>query len=175
MKWIWKFPLIGTCFFFHSGFSQNLKFYREDLTFELKEGFFSVNGFYNFCNTGDKPVQQILFYPFPLDSLYGAVDSMSAVDINNKSMDVIVNKTTDGLFFNVALAPYGVGKYKIYYHQQVLKNKAEYILVTTQKWGIPFENAFYKLITPKALKITSTSYLQDSIRLVKDETIYYWT
>lgn len=175
MKWRINVVFIISCFFPLLGFSQNLKFYREDLLFELKKNYFTVNGYYNFYNTEDKHIQQILFYPFPVDSLYGVVDSMSAIDIANKSMDVVVSKTADGLFFRVELGPYGVGKYKIYYRQQILKNKAEYILVTTQKWGIPFENAFYQLITPSTMEIISTSYQQDSIKHVKDKTIYYWT
>lgn len=175
MKSVWKFSLIVICFFFQNGYSQNLKFYREDLTFELKKGYFTVDGFYNFCNTENKSVQQVLFYPYPVDSLYGEVDSVSAVDINQQSSNVVVDKTTEGMFFKIELAPYGIGKYKIYYRQKILKNKAEYILVTTQKWGVPFENAFYKLLTPKEIKITSTSYQQDSIKQIKDKTVYYWT
>lgn len=156
-------------------FSQSLQFYREDLSFEIKNGYFYVDGIYNFCNNGDKGIQQVLFYPFPVDSLYGEVDSINAVDINSKSTNIIVNKTEKGLSFKVELRPYGTGKYKISYRQKLLKNKAEYILLTTQKWGRPFENAFYKLITPAQMKITSTSYSPDSTKQEGDKKIYFWT
>ncbi|MFH2143996.1 MAG: hypothetical protein ABIJ97_16340 [Bacteroidota bacterium] len=156
-------------------FSQNLQFYREDLTFEIKNGFFYVDGIYNFCNNGDKEIQQVLFYPFPVDSLYGEVDSINAIDFNAESQNIITNKTEKGFFFKVGLSPYGIGKYKISYKQKLLKNKAEYILITTQKWGVPFEKAIYKLITPVNMRITSASYSPDSTEQIKDKAIYYWS
>ncbi|MBI4930351.1 MAG: hypothetical protein HY841_06290 [Bacteroidetes bacterium] len=155
-------------------FSQSLQFYREDLTFEIKNGFFYVDGIYNFCNNGDKEIQQVLFYPFPTDSVYGEVDSIKAVDVNTKSQNIIINKTENGIFLKINLPPYGIGKYKISYRQKLLKNKAEYILVTTQKWSVPFENAIYKLVTPLKMRTTSTSFSPDSTKQINDKAIYYW-
>jgi len=156
-------------------FSQYLQFYREDITFEIKDGFFYACGIYHFCNNGDKEIQRVLFYPFPIDSLYGEVDTINATDLNAKSLNIIVNKTEKGFLFRVKLRPYGIGKYKISYRQRLLKNKAEYILLTTQKWGIPFESSAYRLVTPADMKVTSTSYIPDSVRQVNDKTIYYWS
>lgn len=155
-------------------FTQNLQFYREDLIFEIKNGYFRVDGIYNFCNNGDKEIQQLLFYPFPIDSLYGEVDSISATDWNAKSKDIIISKTAKGFYFKIDIDGYGVGKYKITYRQKLLKNKAEYILLTTQKWGTPFENSCYKLITPPNLNITSTSYTPDSIKQINNIRVFYW-
>lgn len=174
MKFVNGFILLGWFIFPHLGFSQALQFYREDLKFEIRNGFFYVDGIYNFCNNGEKEIQQILFYPFPIDSLYGEVDSVNAFDANKKSFNIITNKTENGVFFNISLKPYGIGKYRISYRQKLLKNKAEYILVTTQKWGVPFDNVIYKLTTPANMKITSISYNPDSIKQIKDKTIYYW-
>ncbi|MCK9204951.1 MAG: hypothetical protein M0P58_11030 [Bacteroidales bacterium] len=156
-------------------FSQDLRFYREDLTFEIKNGFFKVDGIYNFCNNGNMEVHQVLFYPFPVDSLYGAVDSVNTFDYNTGSTNLILNQTDKGFLFKIGLEPYGTGKYRIAYRQKLLKNKAEYILVTTQKWNIPFENAVYKLIAPVEIRITSASYNPDSARQTNDRTTYYWT
>lgn len=155
--------------------SQYLQFYREDLTFEIKDGFFYVDGIYNFCNNGDNEIKQVLYYPFPLDSLYGGVDSINAIDVNAKSQKIILNITEKGFLFKIALNPYGIGKYKISYRQKLLKNKAEYILVTTQKWGTQFESSNYKLITSDNMKITSTSYIPDSTKQINDKEIYYWS
>jgi len=156
-------------------FSQGLHFYREDLTFEIKNGFFIVDGIYNFCNNGEKEIQQVLFYPFPADRLYGAVDSIYALDMLTGTQAEMINKTGKGFFFKIGLLPYGTGKYQISYRQRLLKNKAEYILLTTQKWGLPFETAFYKLITPADVRITSMSYNPDSTKQKGDRTIYYWS
>ena len=175
MRFVKTFILAGLFASPLIAFSQNLKFYREDLTFEIKDGFFYVDGIYNFCNNGEQGIQQTLFYPFPIDSLYGGVDSMRAVDVNKRAADVITNKTATGLFFKVELGTYGIGKYKISYRQKLLKNKAEYILVTTQKWGAPFDNALYRLITPGRMKITSFSYTPDETKQVKSKMIYSWS
>lgn len=174
MKLFWTFLLLNLISFPFYVFSQNLQFYREDLTFEIKDSSFYVDGIYNFCNNGDKEIQQILFYPFPSDSAYGAVDSINACDENAKSTNIIINKTAKGFYFNITLAPYGIGKYKISYRQKLLKNKAEYILLSTQKWGKPFDNAIYKLITPTSMKITSFSYSPDSISQINNKITYYW-
>jgi hypothetical protein len=155
-------------------FSQNLQFYREDLTFEIKEGYFYVDGIYNFCNNSDKMIRQVLFYPFPEDSLFGKVDSIKASDVILKSGNIITQSNDKGFYFKVEINPYGVGKYRISYRQKLLRNKAEYILLTTQKWGKPFENSLYKLIIPDTLKITSTSYTPDSTEHVNQKEIFYW-
>jgi len=154
--------------------SQDLQFYREDLTFEIKDNYFYVEGIYNFCNNGEKEIEQVLFYPFPLDSLYGEVDSITAFDVKVKTSSVIINRNKKGFYFVISLQAYGVGKYKVSYRQLLLKNKAEYILVTTQKWNKPFDNARYKLITPLDLEITSISYKPDSTKQVNNNMFYYW-
>ena len=174
MKFI-KSSILFILFLFPSFvFSQYLQFYREDITFEIKDGFFYVDGIYNFCNNGNKEIQQVLFYPFPIDSLYGEVDSINAIDVNAKSQNIIFNKTAKGFLFKIGLNPYGIGKYKISYRQKLLKNKAEYILVTTQKWGTPFESSNYKLITSDTMRITATSYTADSTMQINGKKIYYW-
>lgn len=172
MKRLFLFSLL---FFPYTVFSQNFQFYNEKITFEIKNNFFYVDGIYNFCNNGDKEIQKVLFYPFPIDSLYGEVDSINAFDVNAKSANIIVSKTKKGMSFKIILSPYGVGKYSISYRQRILKNKAEYILTTTQRWGVPFENASYKLISPLNMKITSMSYIPDSTMQKNDNLIYYWS
>lgn len=175
MRFIKRFVLFSLLLFPCIAFSQNLQFYREDLSFEIKNGYFYVDGIYNFCNNGDKEIRQVLFYPFPADSLYGGVDSINALDVNAKSQNIITNKTEKGFFFKIALSPYGTNKYKISYRQKLLKNKAEYILLTTQKWGKPFVSCKYKLVTPSAMIITSSSYSPDSTKQRNDKKIYYWS
>jgi hypothetical protein len=175
VRFIRLFVLSGLFLSSHCTYSQNLQFYREDLTFEIRNGSFSVDGIYNFCNNGDKEIQQVLYYPFPNDSLYGEVDSISAFDLNARSQNIIINKTNKGFLFKTEIGPYGIGKYKIAYRQKLLKNKVEYILVTTQRWGIPFESSDYKLITPTNMRITSFSYNPDNSMQTGDKVIYYWS
>ena len=173
MRIVW-YLIVFILFISSNLYSQDLQFYREDLTFKIKDNYFYVDGIYNFCNNGKKEIEQVLFYPFPIDSIYGVVDSIKAFDINTKEIIIISKSTEQGFYFKIKLQPYGVGNYKISYRQQLLENKAEYILVTTKKWNKPFDNAQYKLITPVDLKITSISYRPDSAKQVNNNMFYYW-
>ena len=155
-------------------FSQGLQFYKEDLTFEIKDHYFYVDGIYHFCNNSNKEINQVLFYPFPIDSLYGAVDTVFAADVKNGSENIFTGKSEKGAFFKIKMDAYGVAKYHIFYRQKVEKNNAEYILKTTQKWGKPFEKASYKLIIPEKLKIISISYIPDSTKTENGKKYFFW-
>jgi hypothetical protein len=161
------------CFPKYSSF-QGLQFYKEDLTFEIKDNYFYVDGIYHFCNNSNKEINQVLFYPFPIDTLYGIVDTIFAADIKAGSVNIVTNKSEKGAFFNIRIGAYGISKYHIFYRQKVEKNKAEYILKTTQKWGKPFENVSYKLIVPEKLKIISMSYIPDSTKTENGKKFYFW-
>ncbi len=41
-------------------FPQGLEFYREDITFEIKDGYFYVNGVYHLCNVGEKEIKKYI-------------------------------------------------------------------------------------------------------------------
>ncbi len=155
-------------------FSQSLQFYKEDLTFEIKDNYFYVDGIYHFCNNSNKEINQILFYPFPIDSLYGTVDTVFAADVKTGLVNTITNKSEKGAYFKIKIDAYGIAKYHIFYRQRIEKNKAEYILKTTQKWGKLFENVSYKLITPNKLRIISMSYTPDSMQTEKEKKFYFW-
>jgi hypothetical protein len=160
--------------FFQTCFSQGLQFYKEDLTFEIKNNYFYVDGIYHFCNNSNKEINQILFYPFPVDSLYGFVDTVFAADVKASSVNLITNKSMKGAFLKIRVEPYGIAKYRIYYRQKVEKHKAEYILITTQKWGKPFENVSYKLVVPEKFKLISMSYTSDSTKTEYGKKLYFW-
>jgi len=155
-------------------FSQGLQFYKEDLTFEIKDHYFYVDGIYHFCNNSNKKINQVLFYPFPIDSLYGTVDTVFAADVNACTVNLVTNKSEKGAFFKIMIDPYGIAKYRVSYRQKVEKHKAEYILITTQKWGKPFENITYKLIVPEKMKINSLSYTPDSTKTENEKKCYFW-
>ncbi|MCD6112970.1 MAG: DUF4424 family protein [Bacteroidales bacterium] len=160
-------------FLTHFSYSQNIEFYKEDLSFEIKNNYFYVDGIYHFCNVSDKPLKNILLYPFPQDSAYGHIDSVQIEEIGNKK-NVLIRYNNKNALFKVNLESYGIKKYKIAYRQKLLEQKAEYILTTTQQWNKPFENASYKLIVPKSLEIDSISYKEDSIKIIQDKIYYFW-
>ncbi len=136
------FFIITFSLFLNQLHSQHLNFYREDISFTIKDNYFYVDGDYYFCNTGKDSLNQILFYPFPIDSLYGNTDSIKITDFKfNKNIDFSIEKT--GVSFVVKLNPYGTIKYNIQYRQKLLGNKAEYILLTTKQWKKPIEQVNY--------------------------------
>ena len=132
--------LISVIFIFSFGqiYAQNLEFYREDITFGIKDKYFYVKGDYYFCNVGNDSVNSLLFYPFAIDSNYGNVDSINIIMISDSS-NAIQNISESGALFALKIKPYGSNKINISYRQKLLGKKAEYILLTTKEWGKPFE------------------------------------
>ena len=160
-------------FLFSQLFSGNLEFFREDLDFEIKGNYFHVDGIYYFRNNSDTEIKRLLFYPFPLDSLYGIVDSMQAICLSDSS-DCFIKSNEKGFSFKIKIAPNEEEKYRLSYRQKLLGNKAEYILTTTQRWGKPFEEVNYKILLPKDVKLDSLSYFPDSLKTVGDKHIFYY-
>ncbi len=154
-------------------FSQNLEFYKEDLSFEVKNHTFYVKGIYYFANISDKPLSSAILYPFPIDKTeYGAVDSVSVIDVNtNKAVKCKIDSI--GAYFYIYLDPYMSTKFQISYQQKILKNKCEYILLTTKTWGKPFEQANYQLTLTDA-SIASFSIPPDSSSISKNTSRYFW-
>jgi hypothetical protein len=153
--------------------AQNIEFFREDITFEITDNSFIVDGIYYFCNVGEKPVNQILYYPFSAGSDYGEVDTISVINLKTKS-NVLRKFNNNGASFVISIEPYNIDKYKIFYRQKIFKNKAEYILNTTKSWKKPFEKANYELIMGIDYIIDSASYIPDSVEIIGDFQHFYW-
>jgi len=134
-------------FLFPQLFPRNLDFFREDLNLEIKDDYFYVDGIYYFRNTSNEEIKRLLFYPFPIDSLYGTVDSMQAICLFDSS-DCMIKTNENGFSFKVHLASKQEQKYRLSYRQELFGNKAEYILTTTQRWGKPFEDVNYRIFLP---------------------------
>lgn len=161
-------------FFTINIYCYSLEFIREYISFTIQDSFFCLNGVYYICNVTDKPVNNILYYPFPTDSLYGVVDSVLIYNLTDSIPVEIIRRKENGLSFKVNLEPFKVGKYKIFYRQKLYGNKAEYILTTTKYWGKPLQKANFQLEIPNHIKIDSLSYEPDSIYVNKDISSYFW-
>lgn len=154
--------------------AQSLEFFRQDMVFEIKNDYFYVDGNYFLCNVGNNIADKNLFYPFPSDISYGKVDSVKIVNLETSEQIKFYRNKEMGLYFEVKLNPYSVGKYKIKYRQKLYGNKAEYILITAQAWNKPLEIAYFKLMVPENIKITSISYKTDSVYSSQNKEIYVW-
>lgn len=151
-----------------------LEFIQEDISFSIQDSFFCVDGIYYICNVTNKPVNNILFYPFPVDGLYGIVDSVLIYNLTDTIPLEIIKRKENGFSFKISLEPFRVGKYKIFYRQKLNGNKAEYILTTTKYWGKPLQIANFKLHIPNHIKIDSLSFEPDSIYVNQDINKYFW-
>jgi hypothetical protein len=154
-------------------FCKDIDFFREDLSFELKDGFFYVQGKYYFRNNTGNEIKTLLFYPIPQDSLYGKADNFFAT-CEKDSTDKLTKANEKGFFFVVEIPPNSEQIYNIGYRQQMLGNKAEYILTTTQGWGKSFETANYLLSFPANVKLDSLSYMPDSLNLKNNSYHFFY-
>lgn len=161
------FLLLVTAFLW----SGDLHFFREDLRFTLTDSSLSVDGDYYFRNNSERDLERILFYPFPQDSIYGEVGNSYA--ISQDSLDVLGKITAKGSFFKVRIKAGEECYVRVGYTHQLLANQAEYILLTTRNWGMPFEVVNYSLKFSKELKVFDFSLLPDD--LTEDDNYYYLT
>lgn len=158
---------------FSSLYAEDLAFFKENINFKIDEDYFYVDGVYYFQNGSDNTLKRVLFYPFPQDSLYGKVDSIYAIGLKDSS-NKIVKINDKGAFFKINIMPQNDVAINISYRQKLLGNKAEYILVSTKKWGKPLKEASYILSIPKNVIVDSLSYLPDSLQSAHREHIFYY-
>ena len=155
-------------------FSQNIVFFREDLNFKLEEDRFYVDGLYYFQNVTDDPIHRTLFYPFPIDSIYGKIDSVFVVNPFKTDENTDLKLRENGASFSINIDPDSSVVYRIGYQQELKENQAEYILTTTQSWGKPFKEVNYSLNFPKYLELDSLSYMPDSLQEKNHRYILFW-
>ena len=115
-----------------------------------------------------------LFYPFPQDSAYGKVDSIFVINMQDPLLETNLKTNSKGSSFTIHINPDSTAIYRISYRQELKESKAEYILTTTQTWGIPFEQVNYKLEFPKEFSLDSITYMPDSLREESDRYIFFW-
>ena len=154
--------------------AQDLQFYQEDLDFKIEENYFYVDGLYYFRNTSSKEINRRLFYPFPQDEAYGEVDSIFAFNIQDSLKEINLHNNLKGSSFTIHIDPDTTAIYRIGYRQKLKETKAEYILTTTQSWGIPFTQVNYTLEFPKEFSLDSISYIPDSLHEGKEKYIFFW-
>ena len=139
---------------------------------EITKGYFHVTGIYYLRS--DRNSNEILVYPYPVDSLYGAVDS---IYIYNLTTDKKVTPLKTDLYktvFNLDFPSPGDLVIQISYRQKLNGNRAEYILKSTIGWKKPLNQANYQLMVPSGFQISSFSMApQDSI-VTDQEVVYLW-
>jgi hypothetical protein len=155
------------------GFCQKMDFYSESLTFRLQKGQFELDGLYYLRNNTANEIRQALFYPFPDIERYGEISFIS-ITRENDTASMLIKQTDKGALFAVHLLPKQEAVYHIIYRQSLKSNQAKYIILTTQKWGKPFETAEYRLEHPDNLMLTDLSIPPDTSFYLNDRKIYLW-
>lgn len=164
--------LLFSNLFFNASFSQSrLSFVEEDLTFEITDSVFIVQGLYFFTSPVEK--DYLIVYPFPSENIYGNPFDIHVIDIN--SSDTLAFKMADNqssMAFTARIS--GQTQLYITYSQTLKSNKARYILTTTRSWNQPLERAEYKLLTDSNLVISGFSMPPENIIAVEGKHIYIW-
>ena len=161
--------------FFCSVLHAEIEFFKEDLQFELNDGYFIVAGNYYFRNTTDRDIQATLFYPIPRDNMLGSYDSVEVKDSSQDSDSLVTVIKEKGFFFNIEISANSTAEYTISYRQKLLGNRARYIFTSTKSWGKPLERADFQLTFPKTLKIDFLSIIPDSLQESDDTYMLFWT
>jgi hypothetical protein len=154
-----------------SCFSQNtVLFEDEDITFEIRDSIFIVQGLYYFNSQTENKYS--ILYPFPTDSIYGKPFDIFVKNLNTEDTIRYKTKDTSSIVFSVLIN--GKTPIMISYRQHLKANKAKYILQSTNYWGKPLRKADYKLITELDFKVKGFSIFPDKEIELDGKKVYVW-
>lgn len=149
-------------------------FYREDLTFIIDDSSFTVTGYYYFMNNSDENEKFDMLYPFPNRDIYGKITDVYAYIYGNPLKNALLHYNNNAAMINLDVKAETVTKIRIGYTQELLGNKAEYILTSTNSWGQSLKEVNYTLMAPEGLRIDSLSYPPDFSNTKSGKTIFYY-
>ena len=147
-----------------------VNFIEEYIDFEIDKTLFYINGIYTFCNTGEKEIQQPIFFPFADEA--EAIDSIRVTNLNTVK-NIPFGRRERGISFTFTLAPKDTVNLNIFYRQKAGKINT-YIITSAKSWGKPLKKAVYTLKTPADMRIESFSFPPDSQKQSDDKHLYLW-
>ncbi len=150
--------------------AQSIQFYQEKIEIEINDDYCSISGIYYFRNNNSQDIRQTLYYPFVINDEMSFPHHIEVTNLSN-SKTVLYRSSDKGVYFPINVIADSIAIYKVIYHQKTNANKIEYILTTTQKWGIPFEVAEYIIKIPENYKIKSMSIEPDTIEIKDNKKI----
>ncbi len=167
--------LILTLLVFPGLKAQNPDFCREDLTFTLSDSSFSVSGYYYFMNPSQQAINLNMLYPFPQNKGdYGSISNVYAFLNGDSLQDKLIKYNDKAAMIRLEIKPKESTIIFIGYTQEILKEKAEYILSSTKSWGKPLKQVSYTLIVPQSIAVDSLSYIPDHSKIESGNMIYYY-
>lgn len=167
---------IFSCLFFVllfiSSSGQDLHFYKENITMKIDHGYFYVTGIYYLKS--ERNESEILFYPYPVDSIFGAVDSIYFYNMTTNQILNPLKTDVRGTIFNIDFGHYNDQAIQISYRQKLRSTRAEYILKSTIGWKESIVQADYQLIVPSAMRICHFSIPPRDSITTAHEIVYLW-
>jgi hypothetical protein len=160
------------CFAISLPQEKEASFVRENITMKIERDHFYVIGSYYLKNNDQNGIT--LVYPFPTGPEYGAVDSFYIFNLSGKDTIKVYKSSPERVLFSLELEKDTETGIQVSYRQKLNSNVAKYIITTTRVWQEPLESAYYQLIVPEEIKITSFSILPDDSLDTGSEKIYYW-
>ena len=158
--------LTGLCFA-----KSGLRFTEEDLSFEIADSIFSVQGIYYFSS--DHEGKYSILYPFPEDDTFGKAFDIHVMDIQSgEDISFKAKKDTSHVTFFVNVDE--DTPVLISYKQHLHGNYARYILLSTHSWKKALGRVEYKLKIAHDLSITYFSIEPDNIIELEGERLYFW-
>jgi len=149
----------------------NIFFEKEDITFEIKDNVFIVQGIYYFNSTSNKEFS--ILYPFPTDSIYSKPFGIRVKYINSgQQLNYKTANDSSSVVFRV-LAD-SIQPIQISYQQKLNSNRARYILRTTSYWQKPLKQVDYRLVTDLNFSITNFSFQPDKEIEIDNKKVYLW-
>jgi hypothetical protein len=152
--------------------SKAAHFYKESITMKIDKGCFYVNGTYYLSSPADDTL--LLFYPFPSGPEFRCADSILVYNLSSGDTIKMLNSEKDKIVFLFPMRGGQEETIQISYSQELYSNKARYILKSTLAWREPLKEAYYQLIVPDDIRISSFSYPPDDSLQAGSEWVYYW-
>ncbi len=168
-----KVFLLFFSLFLFSLLQSQINFISEDITFEIKESEFYINGNYFFKSNKDSCISNIIMYPFPVvDYMGDAFDFEMFTD--SMDVDSVVDKNKRRALFKIKHCGKDLFYINMKYKQTIFKDSVVYILTSTKSWKKALHSADYKLIVPNNIEVIGFSYEPDSNLKIEDTIVYFW-
>jgi hypothetical protein len=135
-------------------------FEREHVRLFVSAKSLRVEGLYTFANAAPSECRQVLFYPFPVDSLHPREDY---VLVRVHGQVIPTTSRENGVVFGIRVPANGTLPVEVVYEQTCLDGTGCYILTSTATWEAPLEHASFEVHVPDSIVLDSMTYEADRV------------
>jgi hypothetical protein len=151
-----------------------LHFFREHVTVEPSDGRVRVVGIYHFRNESDRPLETGIRYPFPVDRNHMNPFRVRVWEfVNDEPRPVGFVHGDMSVAWRMEFSPREERSVRVEYVQEIKRNRATYIVTTTQAWRRPIDLAEFEFRVPAHLEDVELSFEPDRADVEGDTIVYY--